>query len=117
MEIVYYAFHGIRANSNRHDAILRNLPYLGIACVGIGSAVFHSTMMNYTQWCQLLLNSPRCLVERSEERGLFTGRERDLSLLLSLFDHVHGIGDQGVSAVPNCGGEGKIGSFTCARSL
>jgi hypothetical protein len=56
-------------------------------------------------------------VERSEERGLFTGRERDLSLLLSLFDHVHGIGDQGVSAVPNCGGEGKIGSFTCARSL
>lgn len=50
---MYYAFHGIRANSNRHDAILRNLPYLGIALVGIGSAVFHSTMKNYTQWCKL----------------------------------------------------------------
>jgi hypothetical protein len=51
-EIVFYAFHGIKANSKRHDAFLRNLPYLGIACVGIGSAVFHSTMKNYTQWCK-----------------------------------------------------------------
>ena len=76
MEIVYYAFHGIRANSNRPDAILRNLPYLGIACVGIGSAVFHSTMMNYTQWCKLLLNSLLVPLERSEIQGLSTVKER-----------------------------------------
>ncbi|KAG0652352.1 Alkaline ceramidase YDC1 [Hyphodiscus hymeniophilus] len=49
---LYYAFHGIRSNSNRKDAILRNLPYLGIALVGIGSAVFHSTLINYLQWCK-----------------------------------------------------------------
>lgn len=34
--------------------MLRNLPYLGIAAVGIGSAVFHATMKNWTQWCELL---------------------------------------------------------------
>lgn len=51
---LYYAYHGIKANSNRHDAILRNLPYLGIAGVGIGSAVFHATLKNYTQWCDEL---------------------------------------------------------------
>lgn len=51
-EIVFYAYHGIRANANRRDAALRNLPYLGIAGVGIGSAVFHSTLKNYTQWCE-----------------------------------------------------------------
>ncbi|PQE32858.1 alkaline phytoceramidase protein [Rutstroemia sp. NJR-2017a WRK4] len=28
---VYYAYKGIRGNSNRQDAILRNLPYLGLA--------------------------------------------------------------------------------------
>jgi len=47
---VYYAYHGIKSNSNRHDAILRNLPYLGIATVGIGSGVFHASLKNYTQW-------------------------------------------------------------------
>ena len=52
---MYYAFHGIRSNSNRKDAILRNLPYLGIALVGIGSAVFHSTLINYLQWCKFIL--------------------------------------------------------------
>ncbi|CZT10101.1 related to YPC1-Alkaline Ceramidase [Rhynchosporium agropyri] len=46
-----YAFHGIRNNANRKDAVLRNLPYLGIAAVGFGSAIFHTTMKNYTQWC------------------------------------------------------------------
>jgi len=45
-----YAYHGIKNNVNRKDAILRNLPYLGIAGVGIGSAIFHSTLKNYTQW-------------------------------------------------------------------
>jgi len=49
-EIVYYAYHGIKSNSNRKDAILRNLPYLGIACVGIGSGIFHASLKNYTQW-------------------------------------------------------------------
>jgi hypothetical protein len=56
--IVYYAFHGIKSNSNRHDAILRNLPYLGISLVGIGSAVFHSTLINYLQWCKPLFDPP-----------------------------------------------------------
>jgi dihydroceramidase len=49
---VYYAYHGIRQNSNHKDAILRNMPYLGIAGVGIGSTIFHATMLNYTQWCK-----------------------------------------------------------------
>ncbi|KAF4632036.1 hypothetical protein G7Y89_g6090 [Cudoniella acicularis] len=48
---IYYAYHGIKGNSNRRDAILRNLPYLGIAAVGLGSGIFHATMKNYTQWC------------------------------------------------------------------
>ncbi|PBP19980.1 hypothetical protein BUE80_DR009213 [Diplocarpon rosae] len=48
---LYYALHGIKNNANRQDAVLRNLPYLGIAGVGLGSAVFHATMKNYTQWC------------------------------------------------------------------
>lgn len=47
---MYYAYHGIKSNSNRSDAILRNLPYLGIACVGIGSGIFHASLKNYTQW-------------------------------------------------------------------
>lgn len=46
-----YAYHGIKGNKNRKDAILRNLPYLGIAGVGFGSAIYHATMKNYTQWC------------------------------------------------------------------
>ncbi|KAL2071737.1 hypothetical protein VTL71DRAFT_12972 [Oculimacula yallundae] len=46
-----YAFYGIKNNVNRKDAVLRNLPYLGIAAVGFGSAIFHATMKNYTQWC------------------------------------------------------------------
>ncbi|KAL5331084.1 hypothetical protein ACEPPN_000613 [Leptodophora sp. 'Broadleaf-Isolate-01'] len=46
-----YAFHGIRNNANRKDAVWRNLPYLGIAAVGFGSAIFHATMKNYAQWC------------------------------------------------------------------
>jgi hypothetical protein len=52
---VLYAYHGIKSNSNRKDAILRNMPYLGIAGVGIGSTVFHATMKNYTQWCKFKL--------------------------------------------------------------
>ena len=47
-----YAYHGIKGNKNRKDAILRNLPYLGIAGVGFGSAIYHATMKNYTQWCE-----------------------------------------------------------------
>ena len=54
--LVFYAIHGIRNNANRKDAILRNLPYLGIAGVGIGSAIFHATLKNYTQWCKSALN-------------------------------------------------------------
>jgi len=46
-----YAYHGIKSNANHKDAILRNLPYLGIAGVGIGSSIFHATLKNYTQWC------------------------------------------------------------------
>lgn len=48
---IYYAYHGVKSNSNRKDAILRNLPYLGIAAVGLGSGIFHATLKNYTQWC------------------------------------------------------------------
>lgn len=48
---VYYAYHGIKGNKNHPDAFLRNLPYLGIAGVGLGSFIFHATMKNYTQWC------------------------------------------------------------------
>lgn len=51
---MFYAYKGIKANSNRPDAVLRNFPYLGIAGVGIGSAVFHATMKNYTQWCRFI---------------------------------------------------------------
>ncbi|KAF7898583.1 hypothetical protein EAF00_005029 [Botryotinia globosa] len=47
---LYYAYKGIRANSNRQDAILRNLPYLGLAAVGILSALFHATNKDWTQW-------------------------------------------------------------------
>ncbi|EKD20913.1 alkaline phytoceramidase [Drepanopeziza brunnea f. sp. 'multigermtubi' MB_m1] len=45
-----YAYHGIKNNANRKDAVLRNLSYLGIAAVGLGSAVFHATMKSWTQW-------------------------------------------------------------------
>ncbi|EDO02588.1 hypothetical protein SS1G_05065 [Sclerotinia sclerotiorum 1980 UF-70] len=48
--IIYYAYKGIRANTNRQDAIIRNLPYLGLAGVGILSALFHSTNKYWTQW-------------------------------------------------------------------
>jgi len=51
---LFYAYHGIKSNSDRRDAILRNLPYLGIAGVGFGSAVFHATLKNYTQWADEL---------------------------------------------------------------
>ncbi|KAG9229964.1 ceramidase-domain-containing protein [Amylocarpus encephaloides] len=47
---IFYAYQGMRKNSNRPDALLRNLPYLGLASVGIGSGLFHSTLKNYTQW-------------------------------------------------------------------
>ncbi|RDL37648.1 Uncharacterized protein BP5553_05081 [Venustampulla echinocandica] len=47
---IYYAYYGIKGNSNRADAILRNLPYLGLASVGIGSGIFHATLKDYTQW-------------------------------------------------------------------
>jgi hypothetical protein len=50
--IVLYAYHGIKLNWNQKNAVLRNLPYLGIACVGIGSTAFHATMKKYTQWCK-----------------------------------------------------------------
>jgi dihydroceramidase len=51
MRIVLYAIHGIRKNSGRKDAFLRNLPYIGIMGVGVGSFIFHATLKNYTQWC------------------------------------------------------------------
>jgi len=51
---LYYAYHGIKQNANRKDAILRNLPYLGIAGVGFGSGIYHATLKNYTQWCDEL---------------------------------------------------------------
>jgi len=47
---VIYAIYGLRANSGKPDAFQRNLPYFGIAAVGVGSAIFHATMKNYTQW-------------------------------------------------------------------
>ncbi|KAI9641847.1 hypothetical protein NHQ30_009714 [Ciborinia camelliae] len=47
---IYYAYKGIRANSNRQDAILRNLPYLGLALVGLLSGLFHATCKDWTQW-------------------------------------------------------------------
>jgi hypothetical protein len=68
--IVYYAYHGIRANGNRKDAILRNLPYLGIAGVGIGSAIFHATLKNYTQWCKYFPSISSAL-----EKGMEMGEE------------------------------------------
>ena len=49
---VSFAIKGIRKNSGKKDAFMRNLPYVGIASVGIGSAIFHATMKNYTQWCK-----------------------------------------------------------------
>jgi dihydroceramidase len=55
---LFYAYKGLKSNSNRPDAALRNFPYLGIAGVGIGSAVFHATMKNYTQWCKFLHDLP-----------------------------------------------------------
>jgi len=84
--LVFYAYHGIRANTYRHDAILRNLPYLGIACVGVGSAIFHATLKNYTQWCQwpflssLSFTSPyeRSWLSRlKREGGVFGHNARD----------------------------------------
>lgn len=48
---VFYAFYGIRSNWGRKDALLRDLPYFGILCVGLGSIVFHATLKYYTQWC------------------------------------------------------------------
>jgi dihydroceramidase len=49
-----YAFHGVRSNSKRPDAFLRNLPYFGLAGVGIGSIIFHSSLKFYTQWADEL---------------------------------------------------------------
>ena len=72
--IVYYAYHGIRANGNRKDAILRNLPYLGIAGVGIGSAIFHATLKNYTQWCKYFPSIFECFGERNGDGRGVTGK-------------------------------------------
>lgn len=47
---VSYALNGVWKNLNHKDAFLRNLPYLGIASVGIGSIIFHSTNRYFTQW-------------------------------------------------------------------
>lgn len=51
---VSYAVHGIVKNCKNHystsDSIARSIPYFGIMLVGIGSAVFHSTNLYYTQW-------------------------------------------------------------------
>ncbi|KAH8586692.1 ceramidase-domain-containing protein [Bisporella sp. PMI_857] len=47
---VYYAYYSIKQNKNRKDALLRNFPYLGLAGVGFGSAIFHATLKTYTQW-------------------------------------------------------------------
>ena len=70
---VYYAIYGIRSNKNRQDAILRNLPYLGIAAVGIGSTLFHATLKNYTQWCTSPFspasNPPSESVEKDEHEA------------------------------------------------
>ena len=52
--IVAYATNGIyknlSSNRPRSDAWSRSLPYLGIMLVGLGSAIFHSTNLYYTQW-------------------------------------------------------------------
>lgn len=48
---VSYALTGIWKNRSRNDATLRNIPYLGVASVGIGSTIFHSTNRYFTQWC------------------------------------------------------------------
>lgn len=40
----------IRSNYDTSDSIARSIPYLGIMLVGIGSAIFHSTNLYYTQW-------------------------------------------------------------------
>lgn len=52
--LVAYASHGIYKNAKSDrlpgDAISRSLPYMGIMLVGLGSAIFHSTNLYYTQW-------------------------------------------------------------------
>ena len=52
--IVSYAVHGIVKNCcnsyGTADSISRSIPYFGIMLVGIGSAIFHSTNLYYTQW-------------------------------------------------------------------
>lgn len=40
----------IRSNYGTSDRIARSIPYFGIMLVGIGSAIFHSTNLYYTQW-------------------------------------------------------------------
>lgn len=51
---VAYAVYGMRMNSGKKDTFLRNLPYLGIMAVGVGSIIFHVTLKYYTQWCKWL---------------------------------------------------------------
>ncbi|KAH8820801.1 ceramidase [Xylogone sp. PMI_703] len=46
----YYAYRGMKLNSNRPDAFMRNLSYLGLATVGFGSIIYHATLKYYTQW-------------------------------------------------------------------
>lgn len=49
--LVIYGIYGIKANWGRKDAVLRDLPYLGLMSVGIGSTIFHASLKYYTQWC------------------------------------------------------------------
>lgn len=49
--LVFYACYGVRANWGRKNALLRDLPYFGILCVGLGSIIFHASLKYYTQWC------------------------------------------------------------------
>ena len=74
--IVYYAYHGIKQNSNRKDAILRNFPYLGIAGVGFGSAIFHATLKNHTQWCKYSFLVQQKFLTQSRWRSFHAGSDR-----------------------------------------
>ena len=48
--IVIYSYQGVR----RSKSAWESFPYLGLACVGIGSAAFHGTVKLQAQWCEEL---------------------------------------------------------------
>lgn len=48
---VFYSCYGIYKNRGHKDAFWRNLPYLGLLGVGLGSTIFHASLKYYTQWC------------------------------------------------------------------